>query len=67
MIEGSFQAHGADLDRAGSKDGVGAGDHDQAYHFGRRPTSRAPFPFSEREFARMLILRSRIEAIANHA
>jgi hypothetical protein len=41
-------------------DGTGAGDHDEPYRFGRRPTARAPFPFTERQFARLLILRGRL-------
>jgi hypothetical protein len=41
-------------------DGTGAGDHDEPYRFGRRPTTRAPFPFTERQFARLLILRGRL-------
>ena len=41
-------------------DGTGAGDHDQAYSFGRRPTSMAPYPFSERQYARLLVLRGRV-------
>jgi hypothetical protein len=52
------------LQGAGSKDGSGAGDHDQPYRFGRRPTSRVPFPFTERQFAKLLILRSKLEAQA---
>lgn len=47
---------------AGSFDGQGGGDHDQPYAFGRTPSVGAPFPFSTREFARLLILRSRVEA-----
>ncbi len=35
--------------------------YDEAYRFGRRPTSRAPFPFTERQFARLLIVRSRLQ------
>jgi len=66
MIEPTFQEHRADMHRAGSKDGAGAGDHDQVYRFGRRPTSRAPFPFSERQFVRLLILRSKLQASINH-
>jgi hypothetical protein len=41
----------------GTKDGQGAGDHDQPYHFGRRPRAIAPWPFTERQYARLLILR----------
>jgi hypothetical protein len=44
----------------GSKDGLGSGDHDQAYTFGRRPRAAAPFPFTPRQFARLLALRGRI-------
>jgi hypothetical protein len=39
-----------------------AGGHDEPYRFGRRPTARAPFPFTERQFARLLIVRGRIQA-----
>ena len=41
-------------------DGDGAGDHDEPYCFGRRPNARAPYPFTERQFARLLILRGRV-------
>jgi hypothetical protein len=41
-------------------DGDGAGDHDEPYRFGRRPNARAPYPFTERQFARLLILRGRL-------
>jgi hypothetical protein len=43
-----------------SLDGAGAGDHDVAYVFGRIPRTLAPFPFSTLQFARLLILRSRV-------
>jgi hypothetical protein len=46
----------------GSLDGVGAGDHDLPYVFGRLPRALAPFPFSTRQFARVLILRGRARA-----
>jgi len=42
----------------GSRDGSGAGDHDVPYTFGRRPFSAATYPFSTREYARLLVLRS---------
>jgi hypothetical protein len=48
--------------RAGSLDGGGASDHDQPFRFGRLPTSLAPYPFSTRQYARLLVLRSRVEA-----
>jgi hypothetical protein len=38
------------------------GDHDQPYRFGHRPTASAPFPFSTRQYARLLVLRSRVQA-----
>jgi hypothetical protein len=43
----------------GSKDGSGAGDHDEPYRFGRKPRVDVTFPFSERQYARLLALRSR--------
>jgi hypothetical protein len=45
-----------------SLDGTGAGDHDTAYVFGRLPRAAAPFPFSTRQFARLLVLRGRVRA-----
>ncbi len=47
---------------AGSKDGSGAGDNDQPYVFGRRPRAIAPWPFTERQYARLLIVRGRLRA-----
>jgi hypothetical protein len=47
----------------GSKDGATASDHDEPYRFGRRPNVRAPYPFTERQYARLLILRSRVQAV----
>ena len=41
----------------GSKDGHGAGDHDQPYAFGHRPRANAPFPFTARQYGRLLALR----------
>ena len=35
-------------------------DHDQPYRFGLQPRSSHPFPFSTREYARLLIFRGRI-------
>ena len=40
---------------------------DQPYRFGHRPTARAPSPFTERQFARLLIVRGRIQAAASAA
>ncbi|MBV9545657.1 MAG: hypothetical protein JOY61_14900 [Chloroflexi bacterium] len=44
----------------GSLDREGAGDHDQPYRFGFRPRVSHPYPFSTRQYARLLILRGRI-------
>jgi hypothetical protein len=41
---------------------IDAASYDESYRFGRRPTARAPFPFNERQFARLLIARSRVQA-----
>ncbi len=41
---------------------IDAPGYDEPYRFGRRPTARAPFPFTERQFARLLIVRSRVQA-----
>ncbi len=46
----------------GTHDGTGAGDHDQPYRFGRRPRATATYPFSTRQYVRLLLLRSRIQA-----
>jgi hypothetical protein len=46
----------------GSHDGTGAGDHDAPYHFGWRPRTSAPYPFSTQQYARLLMLRSRVQA-----
>jgi hypothetical protein len=40
---------------------IDAPAYDEPYRFGRRPTTRAPFPFTEHQFARLLIVRSRIQ------
>ena len=47
---------------AGTLDGDGAGDCDQPYVFGRRPRSNATGPFTTHQFARLLVLRSRLQA-----
>ena len=56
---GAAGARDARLGR-GSKDGVGSGDNDQPYTFGRRPRATAPFPFQTAQYARLLALRGRI-------
>jgi hypothetical protein len=45
----------------GSRDGLGAGDHDQPYRFGRRPRAAVPYPFSTREYLHLLVMRGRIQ------
>ena len=45
-----------------SPDGRGGGDHDLVYVFGRVPRAATPFPFSTREFARLMVVRSRFRA-----
>jgi hypothetical protein len=45
---------------SGSKDGSGAADNDQPYQFGRRPRALAPWPFTERQYAHLLVLRGRL-------
>jgi hypothetical protein len=57
--DGNAGAAGAVIGR-GTKDGVGCGDHDQPYTFGRRPRAAAPFPFRTGQFARLLSLRGRV-------
>ena len=49
----------------GSKDGSGAGDNDQPYTFGRRPRAVAPWPFTERQYAHLLVLRGRLADAPN--
>ena len=45
----------------GSLDGQGAGDHDQPYRFGWRPRASVPYPFNTRQYARLLVLRGRVQ------
>ena len=37
-------------------------DYDQPYRFGRLPRAIAPYPFSTRQFARLLVLRGRVRS-----
>jgi len=46
---------------AGSADGQGSGDHDVPYRFGWKPRASQTYPFSERQYARLLLLRSRVQ------
>jgi hypothetical protein len=55
-----FSIDSTDVVEAGTRDGQGAGDHDQPFEF-HRPRAHAPFPFRLREYAHLLILRSRVE------
>ena len=48
------------LTDGGTKDGSGAADNDQPYTFGRRPRAIAPWPFTERQFIHLLVLRGRL-------
>ncbi len=48
----------------GSSSSISTDALDEPYRFGRRPTVAAPFPFTERQFARLLALRSRLEFLA---
>jgi hypothetical protein len=45
----------------GSLDGDGSADHDQPYRFGFRPRTSAPYPFNTRQYARLLVLRGRVQ------
>ena len=45
----------------GSLDGDGKGDHDEPYRFGWRPRASVPYPFNTRQYARLLVFRSRFE------
>jgi len=57
----SSQPPRLDSERSESLDGRGAADHDRPYRFGRRPCSSAPYPFSTRQYVRLLVLRGRIQ------
>ncbi len=54
------QAQPATID--GTLDGHGAGDRDLPFRFGRKPSVSQPFPFSTHQYARLLILRSRVQS-----
>ena len=45
----------------GSLDGDGAGDRDMPFRFGRRPNTLAPYPFSTRQYGRLLVLRGQVQ------
>ncbi|HET6317520.1 MAG TPA: hypothetical protein VFG86_13755 [Chloroflexota bacterium] len=44
------------------RDAPSGADHDQPYRFGWKPTADVPFPFNTRQLARLLVLRSRVQA-----
>jgi hypothetical protein len=44
-----------------SRDGTGSSDHDLPYEFGKRLSSAALSPFTFRQYAKLQILRGRIE------
>jgi hypothetical protein len=48
-------------DAVGAPIDAGAGDHDQPYQFGRRPRADVPYPFNTRQYARLLVLRGRLQ------
>jgi hypothetical protein len=45
---------------SGSRDGVGAGDHDQPFSFGLRPSSASTYPFTAMQYTHLLVLRGRV-------
>lgn len=57
-MNGSQQSHIA----TSSDEASPIRSYDEEYRFGRRPRTSAPFPFTTHEFARLLVLRSRIQA-----
>jgi hypothetical protein len=60
-LNADFTLQATRPETGGTHDGIGAADHDAPYEFGRRPNAHAPFPFTTREYVRLLILRSRIK------
>ena len=47
--------------RVGTHDGLSAADHDQLYRFGHRPRCGTTYPFSTRQYVRLLALRGRVQ------
>jgi hypothetical protein len=56
-----------DKPTTGTKDGTGYADHDQPYRWGRTPTVHWPFPFTPRQFANLLILKSKVDELKRYA
>lgn len=57
-------------DGTGTKDGIGSGDHDEPYRFGRAPlaSTACPSPFTMPQLLSLLKLRGKIQdqRIARH-
>jgi hypothetical protein len=47
----------------GSLDGDGKGDHDEPHRFAWRPRASVPYPFNTRQYARLLVFRSRLQEL----
>jgi hypothetical protein len=47
--------------RVGTRDGAGAGDHDQPYRFGWKPLAGVTYPFNTRQYGRVLVMRGRVQ------
>ena len=45
---------------SGTRDGIGAGDHDQPFRFGLRPSSASTHPFTPLQYTRLLVLRGMV-------
>jgi hypothetical protein len=56
-----MQSLSESAERMGSRDGSGAADHDVPYRFGRRPNVEFTYPFSTRQYVRLLVLRGRVQ------
>ena len=56
-----FEQHVDSDGEAGTRDGLGAADNDQPYSFGRTPRSGSSYPFSTRQYIRLLVLRGRVQ------
>jgi hypothetical protein len=52
--------------RGDSRGGRGSADHDLPFEFGHLPRAIAPAPFTLHEYARLLVLRSRLSDQALH-
>jgi hypothetical protein len=61
MNEDAFYALWRQLDPAQRELAEQPGDHDLPYRFGQRPTTGAPGRFTERQLARLLVLRGEVQ------